>query len=80
MFPVNSKTPEQKSKLTRRYLTAGLALTALITSPQAKAEDDFTGLGFLPNFTSSATNATSVDGSVVVAHVTGNNYNDKAFR
>ncbi len=82
MFPANSKTTEQKPNLTHHYLTAVLALTALITSPQIKAEDYFTDLGFLPNVTyeRSVTYGVSADGSVVVGYSYNANSDMKAFR
>ena len=82
MFPENSKTTKQKSNLTHHYLAAVLALTALITSPQIKAEDDLTGLGFLPNAASgkSSADGVSADGSVVVGSGRNVNTNDEAFR
>ena len=82
MFPANSKTTEQKSSLIHHYLAAVLALTALITSPQIKAEDDLTGLGFLPNAASgkSSADGVSADGSVVVGSGRNVNNDDEAFR
>ena len=82
MFPANSKVTKQKSNLTHHYLTAVLALTALITSPQIKAEDDFTGLGFLPGalFERSVTYGVSADGSVVVGYGFNANSHYEAFR
>ena len=76
MFPENSKTTKQKPNLTHHYLAAVLALTALITSPQIKAEDDLTGLGFLPDAGAnlSYANGVSADGSVVVG--SGRNVNN----
>ena len=81
MFPENSKATKQKSSLIHHYLTAVLALTALITSPQIKAEDDFTGLGFFPD--AAATSfalGISADGSVVVGYGYNANGNAEAFR
>jgi len=82
MFPTNSKTTKQKPNLTHHYLTAVLALTALITSPQIKAEDYFTGLGFLPGalFERSVTYGVSADGSVVVGYGFNANSHYEAFR
>jgi len=82
MFPTNSKTTEQKPNSTLCYLTAVLALTALITSPQIKAEDDFTDLGFLPNaaFNDSRSYGVSADGSVVVGYGRNANSDAEAFR
>ena len=82
MFPENSKTTKQKPNLTHHYLAAVLALTALITSPQIKAEDYFTGLGFLLGalFERSVTYGVSADGSVVVGYGYNANSNLEAFR
>ena len=82
MFPTNSKATKQKSNLTHHYLTAVLALTALITSPQIKAEDDFTGLGFLPGAATERSIAygVSADGSVVVGYSYNANNDLEAFR
>ena len=82
MFPANSKTTKQKSNLTHHYLTAVLALTALITSPQIKAEDDFTGLGFLPGGETgySYARGASDDGSVVVGYARNAGSTNEAFR
>jgi len=82
MFQANSKATKQKSNLTHHYLTAVLALTALITSPQIKAEDDFTGLGFLPGGETgySYARGASDDGSVVVGHSYNANNDAEAFR
>ena len=82
MFQANSKATKQKSNLTHHYLAAVLALTALITSPQIKAEDDLTGLGFLPGalFERSYARGVSADGSVVVGYGYNANSNLEAFR
>jgi len=82
MFQANSKTTKQKSNLTHHYLTAVLALTALITSPQIKAEDDFTGLGFLlsVSFYNSFASGVSADGSVVVGSSFNAGNKEEAFR
>ena len=82
MFPENSKATKQKSSLIHHYLTAVLALTALITSPQIKAEDDFTGLGFLPDAASNVSRSygVSADGSVVVGHGRNASASYEAFR
>ena len=82
MFQANSKATKQKSNLTHHYLTAVLALTALITSPQIKAEDDFTGLGFLPSaaLNDSSADGVSADGSVVVGYSYNANSDAEAFR
>ena len=82
MFPENSKATKQKSSLIHHYLTAVLALTALITSPQIKAEDDFTGLGFFPGAASNVSRSygVSADGSVVVGHGRNASASYEAFR
>ena len=82
MFQANSKATKQKSNLTHHYLTAVLALTALITSPQIKAEGDFTDLGFLPSaaLNDSSAFGVSADGSVVVGHGYNAYSQTEAFR
>ena len=54
----------------------------LMASPQIKAEDYFTGLGFLPGalFERSVTYGVSADGSVVVGYGYNTNSNLEAFR